>query len=353
MPTRAKIQDVARLADVSLSTVSAVLNEKKIVSAGTRQRVLNAIEALQYRPDYYASNLARRQTRVFGLIVSDLRNPFFSETAHAIEEEARGHGYGITLRNTNFSPDLLRESVRQMLGARIAGIAIITSEYDEEAFEMVHRSGVPSVFMDVGKAGAMSTNIRVDTRQGMVAAVEHLVALGHTELLFVRNSNPGDGPALLSHKYRDQGFAAAIKGCGIPGIRTSVVNGVGFPTNAGREAVEVALRGEVFTAVVCATDLIALGVCRGLHDHGIRIPEDVSVVGFDNTYLSEFLSPPLTSIDIPREELSRLAVSALLPSDDEKRRLPQTIRLKTKLIVRSSTAPRPQTASATARANRV
>ena len=339
MPKRARIQDVARLADVSLSTVSAVLNDKNIVSQVTRQRVLDAIETLHYRPDHYASNLARRHPKIFGLIVSDLRNPFFAETAHAIEDEARRHGYGITLTATNFSPELLREAVRQMLGARIAGIAVITSEYDEEAFAMIHRSGVPSVFMDVGKAGPVSTNIRVDTRQGMVAAVEHLVGLGHTNLLFVRNSNPGDGPALLSHKYRDQGFAAAIKGCGIPGIRANVVNGAGFPTNAGRDAIESAFGNHIFTAVVCATDLVAVGVCRGLHSLGIRIPEDVSVVGFDNTYLSEFLTPSLTSVDIPRDELSRLTVNALLPTE-EKQSMPHTIRLKTELIVRSSTALR-------------
>lgn len=127
MPKRARIQDVARLADVSLSTVSAVLNDKNIVSRVTRQRVLDAIKTLHYRPDHYASNLARRHPKIFGLIVSDLRNPFFAETAHAIEDEARRHGYGITLTATNFSPELLREAVRQLLGARIAGIAVITS----------------------------------------------------------------------------------------------------------------------------------------------------------------------------------------------------------------------------------
>ncbi len=338
MPPRAKIQDVALLAGVSLSTVSAVLNDKNIVSSPTRKRVLDAIEKLQYRPDHFARNLARRQTNVFGLIVSDLLNPFFAETAQAIETEARKHGFGVTLTATNFSPELLREAVKQMLGARIAGIAVMTSEYDEEAFTMIRNSMVTSVFLDVGKPGPRSSNIRVDTRGGMMAAVEHLVHLGHRNLLLVRNSNAGDTASLLSHKFRDQGFAAAIKRCGIEGIRSSVVNSSGLPAEAGDQALESAWGKADFTAVVCTTDLLALGVYRGLHHHGVRIPEDVSVVGFDNTYLSAFLAPPLTSVDIPRDKLSRLAVEALLPTAEQDR-AGRTLRLATKLIVRSSTAP--------------
>ncbi len=338
MVPRAKIQDVARLAGVALSTVSAVLNGKNIVSGPTRQRVLDAIETLQYRPDHYASNLARRQTNVFGLIVSDLLNPFFSETAQAIEEEARRHGFGVTLTATNYSPELLRQAVRQMLGARIAGIAVMTSEYDGEAFQMVHKSGVASVFLDVGKPGARSTNIRVDTRGGMVEAVRHLVDLGHRDLLLVRNSHQGGGPPLLSHRYRNQGFAAAIKIFGELDIRSTVVDSFGFPTEAGRHAIQSVLGRSAFTAVVCTTDLLAVGVYRGLHESGISVPNDVSVIGFDNTFLSEFMIPALTTVDIPRQELSRLAVNALLPAE-ESSRSSRTVRLATKLIVRSSTAP--------------
>ena len=338
MREKAKIQDVARLADVSLSTVSAVLNGKNIVSSPTRSRVLEAIETLQYRPDHFASNLARRKTNVFGLIVSDLLNPFFAETAQAMEVEARKHGFGVTLTATNFSPELLREAVGQMLGARIAGIAILTSEYDEEAFKMVQHSQVPSVFLDVGKPGPLSTNIRVDTRAGMMAAVEHLVTLGHRSLLLVRNSSAGVGTALLSHKFRDQGFAAAIKRCSIEGVRSSVVSISGLPAEAGDQGIESAWGKSDFTAVVCTTDLVALGVYRALHRRGARIPEDISVVGFDNTYLSAFLAPPLTSVDIPRKKLSQLVVEALL-STEGRQRSDGTLRLATSLILRNSTAP--------------
>ena len=337
MQSRAKIQDVARIADVSLSTVSAVLNGKNIVSASTRQRVLDAIESLQYRPNLYASNLARRQTNVFGLIVSDLLNPFFADTAQAIESEARNHGYGVTLTATGFSPELLRSAVRQMLGARIAGIILMTSEYDEEAFTTIYSSGVRSVFLDVGRPGPTSTNIRVNTRTGMVAAVKHLLALGHRDLLLVRNSQQ-DGPSLLSHKFRDEGFAAAIKTCDVAGVRSSVISSFGFAPDGAHQAILAGWSEAPSTAIICTTDLVALCVYRGLHDLGIRIPRDVSIVSFDNTYLSQFLTPPLTSVDIPRPELSRLVIGALLASDQPPP-ANRSLRLPTRLIVRSSTAP--------------
>jgi DNA-binding LacI/PurR family transcriptional regulator len=338
---RAKIQDVARLADVSLSTVSAVLNEKAIVRESTKQRVLEAIDRLRYSPDYYASNLARRQTRLFGLIVSNLINPFFSETAQAIEAEARAHGYEIALTSTQFSPTRLRECVRQMLGSRVAGLAIMTSERDDEAFSAAEASGIPVVFLDVGKPGERATTVRVDLRGGMFAAVNHLIHLGHRKLLLIRNSQKDAGPPLHSHRLRDQGFAAAIKKCGLHDLRTLAVDVAGPGADAGLQAIANMTEKNAFTAVIGITDMVALGVYRGLQESGLRIPEDVSVIGFDNTYISRFLTPSLTTVDIPREELSRAVIAALLSTDKEREDGAQ-IKLPTKLIVRESTAPPPR-----------
>jgi DNA-binding LacI/PurR family transcriptional regulator len=334
---RAKIQDVARLADVSMSTVSAVLNEKAIVKESTKQRVLDAIDRLRYRPDYYASNLARHQTRLFGLIVSNLINPFFAETAQAIEMEARAHGYEIALTSTQFSPQRLRECVHQMLGSRVAGLAVMTSERDDEAFSAAEASGIPVVFLDVGKPGKRATNIRVDLRGGMFAAVNHLIHLGHRELLLIRNSQKDCGPPLLSHRLRDQGFAAAVRKCGIRGLKTLTVDVAGPGADAGQQAIATMAEKSAFTAAIAITDMVALGVYRGLQERGLRIPEDVSVIGFDNTYISRFLTPSLTTVDIPREELSRAVVAALLTTDKERKDGAQ-IKLATRLIVRESTA---------------
>jgi DNA-binding LacI/PurR family transcriptional regulator len=332
--TRPKIGDVASAAGVSLGTVSAVLNHTGRISQATRERVRDAISALGYQPDLYASNLARRSSKLIGVIVSNLQNPFFAETAQAIEDEASKHGYQISLSATNFFPEQHRKAVRQLLGARIAGLAVITSENDEEARTLAMGSGIPCVFLDSGKPSALSSVIRIDSRGGMRAAVEHLIHLGHRDLLFVRNSQNTTGPPLLSHRLRDQGFTAAIKSFGVRGVRAHTVDVHGSGADAGEQAIAEVFGKHRFTAAIAVTDLVAMGVYRGLHSRGVRIPEDVSVVGFDNTYFSRFMNPPLTTVDLPRADLARLVCSALLQPHTQ-----SIFHLPTHLVVRESTAP--------------
>ena len=334
---RPKIQDVARAAGVSLGTVSAVLNGKSVVKEKTRKSVQDAIAKLDYHPDLYARNLPRRTTRVLGVIVSNLINPFFSELAQAIEIEAGKFGYQIALIATNFSPEAHLVAVQQFVSARVVGIAVMTSERNLVAQEMLAKSGVPSIFLDVAKPAANCTNIKIDLRGGMKATVEHLLALGHRNLLFLRNSQKTSGPPLLSHHLRDQGFAAAVEACGLSDLKVNVLDAIGPGAEAGEMAIALALDQFNFTAVIAVTDMVALGVCRGLQLRGIRIPNDISVAGFDNTYISRFLSPSLTTVDIDRTQLSEIVVKELLSSAQNPvtKRL---IRMPTKLITRESTA---------------
>ncbi len=337
---RPKIQDVATLAGVSLGTVSAVLNQKGRVSTATRDRVQEAIARLGYRPSLYASNLARRQTQVLGLIVSSLQNPFFAETAQAIEEEAARHGFQVSLMASNFSPEQHRVAVQQLLGARIAGLAVITSEHDETSRRLIAESGVPAVFLDSGKPSENAAVLRVDSRGGMKAAVEHLIKLGHRELLFVRNSRQSNqgamSPPLLSHRLRDQGFAAAARACATHDLKTTVVDMEGPGADAGELAIASVFGKARFTAVIAITDMVAMGVYRGLQARGVHIPRDVSVIGFDNTYFSRFLNPPLSTVDVPRVDLSKMTVEFLVNRGADSRRL---FPLRTSLVLRESTAP--------------
>jgi LacI family transcriptional regulator len=331
---RPKIQEVARLAGVSLGTVSAVLNGKGRISEATRLRVRETIAQLGYQPDLYASNLARRQTRLFGVIVSSLQNPFFAETAQAVEDEAARHGFQISLMATNFSPKQHRAAVQQLLGARIAGLAVLTSEDDPPSRKLVLASGVPAVFLDIGKPGGACSVVRVDSRGGMSAAVEHLIALGHRDLLYIRNSQQASGPQLLSHRLRDRGFEAAVRSFAAEGLRFHTVDIHGPAADAGEQAIASTFRSARYTAVIATTDMVAMGAYRGLHARNLRIPDAVSVVGFDNTYFSRFMNPPLTTVDVSRTGLSELVVSALLRSSPG-----DLLRLSTQLILRDSTAP--------------
>ena len=287
---------------------------------------------LQYQPNLYASNLARRETKILGLIVSNLQNPFFAEVAQAIEEQARRRGFEVTLMATNFSTKQHRSAVQQLLGARIAGLAVMTSEDDKISRDLVVQSGVPAVLLDVGRPAGQCSVLRVDSGGGMRAAVEHLIALGHRRLLYVRNSQQVDGPMLRSHHLRDRGFDAAIRLLSHQDVMVKTVDIQGPGADAGEQAIVEVWGTFAFTAVIAITDMVALGVCRALHDRKVAIPDEVAVVGFDNSDFSRFLSPPLTSVNVSRRVLSELVVEALVHPKPA-----QLLRLPTQLIVRAST----------------
>lgn len=335
---KSTIQDVAKKAGVSLSTVSAVINRVDVVKPETRQRILAVIKQLNYHPNLYASNLARRRTRIFGLIVSDIVNPFFAETARAIEQEASARGYRVSLAATEFSSAQLRSWVFQMIAMRVAGLAVMTSETDREAVQVIRSQALPTVFLDVGMVSPTISNIRVDTRSGLFQSVCHLVELGHRQILLVKNS-PIEAVHrdLLSHKLRHEGFAAAIRKFRSKGVEGTVIDQPGDGPAAGLHAMRQAVGKMTFTAVVAINDSVAMGVYRGLHEAGYEIPRDVSVVGFDNTHLCEFLNPPLTTVNIPRDVLARMVVSTLIKTA-EVQEPGQELLLGTELVVRKSTS---------------
>ncbi len=335
---RIKIQDVARLARVSPSTVSGVLNEKSNVRPETRQRVLDVIAQLGYTPNVFASNLARRSTKLIGIIVSDLLNPFFAEIAAALNAEARKHGFETFLASTSFHADEQCAAVRQMLALRVAGVAMMTSENDPEAFSLLKTSGTPAVYLDNNHAAPHIGTVRVDKRHGMFVAVQHLLELGHRKILLIKNSQQGVAePPLLSHQERQIGFEEALHQYNVQDMDVHIVDEPGEPAGAGLRAVERALEEYRFTAVVAINDLVALGAFRALQAAGLSIPQDVSVVGFDNTYLCEFLHPPLTTVATPRADLASSVVRMLM-SYIRQDGLPTEPMLPATMVLRQSTA---------------
>jgi len=342
--SRIKIQDVARMAQVSLSTVSGVLNEKDNIRPETRQRVLDVIEQLGYTPNIFASNLARRRTKLIGIIVSDLLNPFFAEIAKALDTQARALGYETFLASTSFHPEQQYAAVRQMLALRVAGIAMMTSENDPEAFSLLKSSGTPTVYLDNPHAGPHIGTVRVDKRHGMFIAVQHLLELGHRRILLIKNSQQSlsepPEPPMLSHMERQIGFEEALLQYNPKEMDVHIIDEAGEPAAAGLRAVQRALERYRFTAVVAINDLVALGAFRGLQAAGLSIPEDVSVVGFDNTYLCDFLHPPLTTVATPRGDLARSVLSMLNAYIDGAEQ-PSEPMLSASVVLRESTAKPP------------
>jgi DNA-binding LacI/PurR family transcriptional regulator len=301
--------------------------------------VLDVIAQLGYTPNRFASNLARRHTKIIGIIVSDLLNPFFAEIAVALNAEARKHGFETFLTSTGFHPQQQCEAVREMLSLRVAGITMMTSENDPEAFALLKNSRTPAVYLDNNHTAPEIGTVRVDKRHGMFLAVQHLLELGHRRILLIKNSQtPTTGAPMLSHVERQIGFDEALHQYDTREIDVQIIDEPGEPAAAGLRAVQRALKSYRFTAVVAINDLVAMGAFRGLQAAGLQIPQDVSVVGFDNTYLCDFLHPPLTTVATPRTELARSVLAMLLTFIDPTE--PQhDISLPAELCVRESTAP--------------
>jgi DNA-binding LacI/PurR family transcriptional regulator len=335
MSTRS-LQDVAHLAGVSTATVSRVLNNIGVVKPTTRARVLKAVEELKYSPNFHARALAGGVSRTLGLVVSNLENPFFLDVFHALESEAMEKGYEVLVANTDYDPDRLVASVHTMLGRRVAGLALIVSELAPHLLDELSERKVRTVVYDVGSPRPNVHCIRTQYRRGMQRIVEYLHDMGHRRMAFAGHHNTL-GP--LSARY--QSFLEALKRYGNQVEHRLVASEDGY--EGGRQVVrDLFGSGTPPTAIVCVNDFMAVGVLRQLRELGLRVPEDVSVTGFDNISLSEMIAPSLTTVDIPRAALGRRIFSMLTDKGEGTRDMV----VDPELVLRESTGPVAQSAAA-------
>jgi LacI family transcriptional regulator len=340
-----KLEDVAKRARLSTSTVSRVLNNTGRVKASTRTRVLKLAEELHYRPDIHARSLAGGKTHTLGLVVSNLHNPFFLDIFEVLEADARRLGYEVVVANTDYHPKRLVSAVHWMLGHRILGLALVVSEKEPALVEELTGDSTPVVFYDVGSPGPNITNIRTDYYRGMQRVVEYLHSVGHRRMAFV-----GHHAGLQPLHDRKRSFLKAVARFAGE-VESATAAGTDSP-DGGRAATRSLLEsGFDPTAVICVNDFMALGVLRALRDRGLRVPEDVSVVGFDNIRLSEFTDPPLTTVNVPRDAIAHAACAALLPELAGASRVGRDVLIEPELIIRDSTGPaRPKPTGAAGRA---
>src|SRR5262245_60662575 len=332
-----RIRDIAKLAGVSTATVSHVVNDTRFVSEETKQKVLAVIERTGYTPNANARNLASRQNHTLGLILSDLSNPFFPELVKSIQESAIEAGYDISMGNTNYDPQRTASCVQRMLEQRVSGVAVMTSEMDAALIRRLAEREIAVVFLDVGKAGPHTSNIVVNYEKGIREGVEHLLQLGHRRIAYI------SGPQRLkSAQRRLLAFSKTMKKYDAS-LRTepSIYEG-DFKATGGQMAVAEILRQKTApTAILAANDLMAIGALGELKKAGLRVPEDISVIGFDDIAFAALTDPPLTTIALPREEIGRAAVEALLNTIKDSGRLGQEYKIAPALIVRESTGPAP------------
>ncbi len=323
------LETVAKRARVSTATVSRVLNHLGVVKASTRKRVLRAAEELNYHPNLNARSLAGGKTNSLGMIVSNIRNPFFVDIFVAMETAAEERGYEVLVEHTAYRPEQLVASVHSMIGRRVAGLAVIVSEMDEAVMKEIADSGLPAVFYDVGSPGPKVTNIRVRYEIGMQRMVQYLYSLGHHRMAFV-----GHHSALAPLKTRERAFLDTVRRYGKE-VESRIELNDDDPTGAMRAVDELFSSGFEPTAIVCVNDYTAIGALRAMRSRGLSVPEDVSIAGFDNIELSQFTNPPLTTANIPRAAIGRLVVEALL--QEEISSAGQDITIEPELVLRDST----------------
>lgn len=338
------LKEVARKARVSTATVSRVLNGIGPMKNSTRKRVMQAVEALKYRPNTHARALAAGSSRMLGMIVSNLTNPFFLDIFRGLEAGAREQGYEVIVASTDYDRNRLVSSVHSMLGRRPAGLALVVSEMEPDLIRELAASDVPTVFYDVGVPGKNSANIKVNYQAGMQTLVDYLHQLGHRRMAFV-----GHHVSLGPLQERAQTFASMIASQ-FQDVEFVSVAQQDSPFGGQEAAAQILDSGFDPTAIVCVNDFMALGVLGELRERGIRVPEDISVTGFDNISLAQFVTPPLTTVDIPRHKIAQMFVQALLSEDEESSLMGRAIQIKPELIIRQTTGAAPARAGAGRRA---
>jgi LacI family transcriptional regulator len=333
------IREIAKRARVSTATVSRTINRIPTVKPQLAKRVWKAVDELGYFPSMQARALVSGKSRIFGLIVSEITNPFFPEIVHVFEETALRHNYEVLLTSTVHDTERMKIAVRRMLEHRVEGVAVMTFGMEDSLLNDLKLRQVPLVFVDVGPQRPHVSNIRIEYLLGIRQAVQHLAALRHECIGFIT------GPLTLkSAAARRDAFLQSMKEIGMAVDPELVVEG-NHTLEGGEKAFEkmLALPSRP-TAILCSNDMTAMGVMRKSYAEGIVIPRDLSVIGFDNIRITQYMLPPLTTIEMSQAEIARTAFQALL--EDVQRKTPNPkgteYTLMTSLVLRESTALNPK-----------
>jgi LacI family transcriptional regulator len=332
------IRTVAALAKVSIATVSRTINNSPAVSERLAKRVWQAIEQLNYFPNTHARSLVSGRSRILGILVENITNPLFPELIQSFEEIAVAHGYEILVSSTNGDPAVLATCVRRMLERKVEGVAVLSFGAEEPVLDQLTHRDIPMVLAEFRLDDPKVSTILLDYSTGIHAAVQHLADLGHTRIAFLA------GPHKLhSAITRENDFRAAIQDSGLT-IQKKWIIECDHTLKGGMVGFsQLQELGTRPTAILCSNDMTAIGVLRAAYMAGLRVPDDVSVVGLDDIDFAEFTLPPLTTIRLSRTDLARSAFDALRQQaeDPNNPKIQREYLVSTSLVVRGSTGAPP------------
>jgi LacI family transcriptional regulator len=338
----ATIKDVALQAEVSVTTVSHVVNDTRHVSAKVRERVELAIRELGYVPNAMARSLKSNTTSTLGMLIPNSSNPYFAEIVRIVEDRCFAAGYTLVLCNTDDEPQRQSVYLKVLAERRIDGLIVVSTGAgtgtDDSASlaKQLHGLRVPTVLVDREIDDPACDLVETAHMQGGLLAVRHLLSLGHKRIACI-----GGPVGVMPSEQRVEGWRMALAESGAtPDIADAgaLLWRGGFTSQGGYEAMHAILRTERKpSAVFVCNDLMAIGALRAAHESGVRVPDELSIVGFDDIELSAYMSPPLTTVAQPKERIGALAVDMLLERVSGKRRDALKVVLQPELRVRAST----------------
>ena len=328
----ATIREVAESAGVSYATVSHVINNTRVVSQGTRERVLAAMAALNYRPNALARSLRQGKTNTMGLVLPDSANPFFAEISRSIEDAAFKKGYSVFLCNTELDTQRELFYVDVLSKKQVDGIIFVAAGDQADSLDFLLRQNMPVVMIDRDLPNVEVDAVLTDHQLGGFLATRHLIELGHKRIACIA------GPSSITPSaQRMTGYRQALEQAGLPYDEGLIIRG-DYHARSGMEVTHAILKLVPRpTAIFALNDLMALGALRAAAEAGYAVPRELAVVGYDDLELAQFTTPPLTTIAQPKREIGAQAVNLLVERISRRSLSPNRLILAPELIVRRST----------------
>ncbi|EIO5096044.1 substrate-binding domain-containing protein [Vibrio parahaemolyticus] len=329
----ATMKDIAKLAGVSTSTVSHVINKTRFVSEEISERVNNAAKELNYyAPSALARSLKVNRTKTIGMLVTTSTNPFFGEVVKGVERSCYHKGYSLILCNTEGDNERMRQSINTLLQKRVDGLILMCSSLEGERIDVFERyPDIPVVVMDWGPMLFTSDKIQDNSLRGGYLAAKYLIDCGHTEIGCIT------GP-LIKHQaqMRYEGYKRAMNEAGLEFNANWIIES-DFECEGGYQAFKkMAERGTLPSSIFVSNDMMAMGVINAANELDIKVPDDLSIIGYDDIHIAKFMSPSLTTIHQPKYRLGQAAVETLVRRLDDKSNEAQVVQLEPTLVVRNS-----------------
>ncbi|WP_375322649.1 HTH-type transcriptional repressor PurR [Aliivibrio logei] len=332
----ATIKDVAKLAAVSTTTVSHVINKTRFVAEATQKRVWEAVEELNYAPSAVARSLKCNTTRTIGMLVTQSFNPFFAEVMHGVENYCYKQGYTLFMCNTEGDLDKQKHYLRMLSEKRVDGLLVMCSDLNEQLLALLEKNTeLPMVIMDWGPDSPRTDKIIDNSEKGGYLATKHLIENGHEKIACITGQLDK-----LTCKERVRGFERALAESNLSANPDWILEGDFECASASKAVDKVLAMTERPTALFCFNDIMALAAISKIQQAGLKVPEDISVIGYDNIELSAYFSPPLTTIHQPKRRVGKTAVEILLERIKDKHHERRIFEMQPEVVSRSSVSNR-------------